>query len=162
MEVATHALVHAQPHQPSGSLLFPSSLVHDGVKGAVWVPCHLPPLHLHPAVNVVPGGKGMGLWHSTISQLLAGVAFVDNLKSIQSEIIGTILLFSSAPLKITPTDREKYFYNFVMFATQIPSIGQKQFFQAAAQKSACTHMQQIQKWLFEGLYCGWSFWIIVA
>jgi hypothetical protein len=31
-----------------------------------------------------------------------------------------------------------------MFATQIPSIGQKQFFQAAAQKSACTHMQQIQ------------------
>lgn len=109
MEDATHALVHAQPHQPSGSLLFPSSLVHDGVKGVVWVPCHLPPLHLRPAVNVVPGGKGMGPWHSTISQLLAGVAFVDNLKSIQSEIIGTIMLFSSAPLKITPTDREKYF-----------------------------------------------------
>jgi len=86
----------------------------------------------------------MGPWRSTISQLLAGVAFVDNLKKIQSEIIGTILLFSSAPPKITPTDREKYFYNFVMFATQIPSIGQKQFFQAAAQKSACTHMQQIQ------------------
>jgi len=54
-------------------------------------------------VNVVPGGKGMGPWHSTISQLLAGVAFVDNLKSIQSEI-GTIMLFSSTPLKIIPTD----------------------------------------------------------
>merc|ERR1711892_617389 len=94
-------------------------------------------------VNVVPGGKGMGPWHSTISQLLAGVAFVDNLKSIQSES-GTIMLFSSTPLKIIPTDRENIFYNFVMFATQIPSIGQKQFFQAAAQKSACTHMQKIQ------------------
>lgn len=94
-------------------------------------------------MNVVPGGKGMGPWHSTISQLLAGVAFVDNLKSIQSEI-GTIMLFSSTPLKIIPTDRENIFYNFVMFATQIPSIGQKQFFQAAAQKSACTHMQKIQ------------------
>jgi len=31
-----------------------------------------------------------------------------------------------------------------MFATQIPSIGQKQFFHAAAQKSACTYMQKIQ------------------
>jgi len=31
-----------------------------------------------------------------------------------------------------------------MFATQIPSIGQKQFFQAAAQNSACTYMQKIQ------------------
>jgi len=40
----------------------------------------LPPLQRHLAVNIVPGGSGMGPWHSTISPLRAGVAFVDNLK----------------------------------------------------------------------------------
>jgi len=47
----------------------------------------LPPLQRHLAVNIVPGGSGMGPWHSTISPLRAGVAFVDNLKKkIQSDI----------------------------------------------------------------------------
>jgi len=68
----------------------------------------MPPLRHHLAVNIVPGGEGTGPWRSSISHLRAGVAFVDNLKNIQSDI-GTILLISSTPLKIIPTDREKYF-----------------------------------------------------
>jgi len=76
--------------------------------GAAQVRRPLPPLHHHLAVNIVPGGEGTGPWRSTISRLLASVAFVDNLKKIQSEI-GTIVLVRSTPLKIIPADREKYF-----------------------------------------------------
>jgi len=59
-------------------------------------------------VNVVPGGGGMGEWYSTVSQKLASVAFVDNVKNIQSEI-GTIGLLKAPPADHSNRSRKIFF-----------------------------------------------------
>jgi len=105
----------------------------------------LPPLQRHLAVNIVPGGSGMGPWHSTISPLRAGVAFVDNLKKKKyNQIFGTILLISSTPLKIIPTDRDKYFLYLCDVCYTNSSNWSKTVLPCSCTKSACTYMQKIQ------------------